>query len=295
MRKRFLLSCLTAAFLVSSAVYAEDISLDHVVLRGLDKITGRLNTMTVKVGEKTEFGALDIYARVCYARPPEEAPENSTYLQIVEKKPEGQLKLFSGWMFSSSPALSAMEHPVYDVWVVRCQGEQIKPPDPEPLVLENPIELKKNQPKVKILLDGQAKSVEEAPVDKTEEVLEIDLQGEGTEAFEPENAAEENTVVSVEEGSVEEEAKPQPIIVIQPKEIKDKAEDLVESAEHDVFSPELEPEESLEENQMPLLKLIPSKQINIDATEDIQEEVPAGEIEENPSDSIFPEDGILED
>ena len=131
---------------------AEDISLEQVVLRGLDKVTGRLSTMTIKVGEKTTFGALDVYVRVCYTHPPEETPENAAYLDIVENKEEGQLKLFSGWMFSSSPALSAMEHAVYDVWVLKCQGESVSPPKPVPLVLENPIEAQPVQPKLKIML-----------------------------------------------------------------------------------------------------------------------------------------------
>ena len=100
--------------LLSFPLHAEDISYGQVVLHGLDKITGRLSTMTVNVGEKSTFGALDVYPRVCYAHPPEETPENAAFLEVVERKEEGQLKLFSGWMFSSSPALSAMEHPVYD-------------------------------------------------------------------------------------------------------------------------------------------------------------------------------------
>ncbi len=140
---------------------AEDISLEQVVLRGLDKVTGRLSTMTVNVGEKTVFGALDVYVRVCYTHPPEETPENAAYLDIVENKSEGQLKLFSGWMFSSSPALSAMEHAVYDVWVLKCQGEPVAPPKPVPLVLENPIEVQSVQPKLKIMLKEGKNAVSE--------------------------------------------------------------------------------------------------------------------------------------
>lgn len=163
MNRSLLNFCLGAALAFPCAAIAEDISLEQVVLRGLDKVTGRLSTMTVNVGEKTTFGALDIYARVCYAHPPEETPENMAFLEIVEKKPEGQLKLFSGWMFSSSPALSAMEHAVYDVWVIRCQGEQVKPPKPEPLVLENPIEAKPVQPKLKLMWNEEMQSVSSVP------------------------------------------------------------------------------------------------------------------------------------
>lgn len=171
MSKAFLRICLGAALVFPCAAFAEDVSLEQVVLRGLDKVTGRLNTMTVNVGEKTTFGALDIYARVCYAHPPEETPENTAFLEIIEKKPEGQLKLFSGWMFSSSPALSAMEHAVYDVWVIRCQGEQVKPPKPEPLVLENPIELKPVQPKLKLIWNEERQSVSSASENEEGEPL----------------------------------------------------------------------------------------------------------------------------
>lgn len=164
MKKSVFLTGLLAAFSAVFPAKAEDVSLEQVVLRGLDKVTGRISTMTVNVGEKARFGALDIYVRVCFAHPPEETPENAAYLDIVENKPEGQLKLFSGWMFSSSPALSAMEHPVFDVWVIRCQGEQITPPVPEPLVLENQIEAAPVQPKVKIVFDEREEDAEK-PVD----------------------------------------------------------------------------------------------------------------------------------
>ena len=169
MNKSVFLTGLLAAFSAVFPAKAEDVSLEQVVLRGLDKVTGRISTMTVNVGEKARFGALDVYVRVCFAHPPEETPENAAYLDIVENKPEGQLKLFSGWMFSSSPALSAMEHPVFDVWVLRCQGEQVTPP--EPLVLENQIEAKPVQPKVKIVLDESEEDIEK-PVNPEEQPLE---------------------------------------------------------------------------------------------------------------------------
>ena len=173
MKKSVFLTSLLAAFSAVFPAKAEDVSLEQVVLRGLDKVTGRISTMTVNVGEKAQFGALDVYVRVCFAHPPEEMPENAAYLDIVENKTEGQLKLFSGWMFSSSPALSAMEHPVFDVWVLRCQGEQVTPPVPEPLVLENQIEAKPVQPKVKIILDESEEDIEK-PVNPEEAEIPSD-------------------------------------------------------------------------------------------------------------------------
>ncbi len=176
MKKTFLTIGLAGLLSFSFSAKAEDISFGQVVLRGLDKVTGRLSTMTVNVGEKTTFGALDIYVRVCYAHPPEETPENASFLEIIERKEEGQLKLFSGWMFSSSPALSAMDHAVYDVWVLKCQGDQVDPPAPEQLVLENPITVKNVQPKLKISLEKETQSVEEIPVDPENVAAETDKE-----------------------------------------------------------------------------------------------------------------------
>ena len=72
--------------------------------------------------QKVFYNTLIITAYACKTRPPEEPPESAAYLEIQERKPDGTTqKLFSGWMFASSPALNALEHPVYDVWVVSCK------------------------------------------------------------------------------------------------------------------------------------------------------------------------------
>ncbi len=95
------------------------------VLQGLDKVTARVTTLEAPVGEVVRFGTLEIIARTCEKRPPEEPPESASFLDIWEVRPgEAAVSIFRGWMFSSSPALSAMEHPVYDVWVVDCHKTQ---------------------------------------------------------------------------------------------------------------------------------------------------------------------------
>lgn len=95
----------------------------HAVLQGLDKVTARISTFPAPIGKIVTFGSLRIVARTCRKRPPEEPPESSAYLEIEEVKPgEDAAKLFNGWMFASSPALSSLEHPVYDVWVTDCKN-----------------------------------------------------------------------------------------------------------------------------------------------------------------------------
>jgi hypothetical protein len=95
------------------------------VLQGLDKITARVSRIEAPVGATTEFGSLRITARACDKRPPVEPPESAAFLEISDAKPgEEKVDLFSGWMFASSPALSALEHPVYDVWVLDCMNAE---------------------------------------------------------------------------------------------------------------------------------------------------------------------------
>jgi hypothetical protein len=99
-----------------------DIPFESAVLRGLDKITARVSTFVAPIGQPVHFGTLSIVARACRERPQTETPESAAYLEIQETKPdEGTAMLFHGWMFASSPALSALEHPVYDVWVISCK------------------------------------------------------------------------------------------------------------------------------------------------------------------------------
>lgn len=92
-----------------------------VLLQGLDKVTARVTTIEATLDQSARFGTLEIIARRCFKRPPEESPESAAFLEIREiRQGEAPRQLFTGWMFASSPALSALEHPVYDVWVKDC-------------------------------------------------------------------------------------------------------------------------------------------------------------------------------
>ena len=101
--------------------FAKAESFDVAVLRGLDKVTARVSTFEAKKNSHIRFGTLRILVRFCDKRPPEETPETSVFLEIIDIRPGGQpIRVFTGWMFASSPALSALEHPTYDVWVIDC-------------------------------------------------------------------------------------------------------------------------------------------------------------------------------
>jgi hypothetical protein len=98
---------------------------DEAVLQGLDKTTARISKFEAPLEKPVKFGTLTIVAKACRKRPPEEPPESAVFLQIDETRPgdAAPVRVFSGWMFASSPALSAMDHPVYDIGVLDCKTE----------------------------------------------------------------------------------------------------------------------------------------------------------------------------
>jgi hypothetical protein len=92
------------------------------LLEGLDKITARVSKFEAPVGAAVQFGTLAIRVRDCEKSLPEDTPESAAFVEIDETRPgETRNRVFSGWVFASSPALSALEHPVYDVILLDCQ------------------------------------------------------------------------------------------------------------------------------------------------------------------------------
>jgi hypothetical protein len=115
------------------------------VLGTLDKVTGRTAILNVPVDKTVAVGPLFLQVKACQkASAFANQPENGAFVQVwqsdnmgdTSKDTKGTSWVFSGWMFSSSPALSAMDHPVYDVWVIDCKNAvkaaQPAPDDPKP-------------------------------------------------------------------------------------------------------------------------------------------------------------------
>lgn len=145
---RFMLAGLMAAALGATAS-AQDVETGTRLLpaggaklRALDKITGNWTDISVRVGQSLDHGRIQVTLRACYQSSPQDAPESAAFLEIHSTAPLKEEKaptpvsdsnmnrgpqpigpdglLFSGWMYASSPGLSALEHPTYDVWVISC-------------------------------------------------------------------------------------------------------------------------------------------------------------------------------
>ena len=114
-----------------TAAQAETLANPVAELAGLDKITGRLTQFDVYIDETVQYGALQITPRACYTRPPNEVQRTSVFLEVDQVSLQGTIsQVFSGWMFADSPALSALDHAVYDIWLVNCKSSsEVLPPD----------------------------------------------------------------------------------------------------------------------------------------------------------------------
>lgn len=129
MRFRLLLPILLAASVPAHRALAQDpVATDPnfasgAVLGALDKITARVSQIQVAVGDRAEFFRLSIDVLSCQERVVDQRPESAAFLVISETPLEGSpVRVFSGWMFASSPSISAMDHPIYDVWLERCDN-----------------------------------------------------------------------------------------------------------------------------------------------------------------------------
>lgn len=101
----------------------KNIVTNGVTLQGLDKQTARVFIIDARVGQPIEFGTLKIVVQHCEKAPLENRQESMAFIRIAEQKPNSSVQnLFSGWMFASSPALSALDHPIYDVWIKECKA-----------------------------------------------------------------------------------------------------------------------------------------------------------------------------
>lgn len=94
-------------------------------LQGLDKVTARTRRFYAPVGKSTSFGTLAITVGDCLVNTPDAPVDAVAYLTIVDHKPgQSEQKLFAGWMFASTPSLSALDDGVYDVRVLACTRAQ---------------------------------------------------------------------------------------------------------------------------------------------------------------------------
>jgi hypothetical protein len=130
-RRLLRLVVLLAAIGPAAAAKAAPLNNPVAVFSGLDKITGRIIQFDVLIDETVQFGALQVTPRVCHTRPPTEPAQTTAFVEVDEITLANEIqRLFTGWVFAASPGLHAVEHPVYDVWLVDCKMQMGAEPEP---------------------------------------------------------------------------------------------------------------------------------------------------------------------
>lgn len=120
-RNKFWTVAAVGSLLFSMQASAAEIERNTAQMQAMDKITGRVSVIDVPVNSEVAFGSFSIVVRACKTTPPEETPENYAFVDVADSSfGKMQFNIFKGWMMSSSPALNAVEHPIYDVWLLKC-------------------------------------------------------------------------------------------------------------------------------------------------------------------------------
>jgi len=129
---------LVAAATGCSPVFAAPVANPIAAFAGLDKITARITDFDVYLNEAVQFGSLQITPRACYTQPTNDTQQRTAvFVEVDQVSLKGATeRIFTGWMFADSPALNAVDDPVYDFWLVDCKQQTNLPPptaiNPEP-------------------------------------------------------------------------------------------------------------------------------------------------------------------
>ena len=161
---------------VANVSFADEIDTNIAQMQAMDKITGRVSVIDVPVNGSVNFGSFSIVVRACKTRPPEDTPENFAFVDVVDNyKKETLVNIFRGWMISSSPALNPVEHPIYDVWLLKCINGKV---DPSQLLSKEDLASRDALPKAPIFTEeAKLKANEDAKVE-AEENLQKNLETE---------------------------------------------------------------------------------------------------------------------
>ena len=185
---------MSVALMSALDAYADNIEMNTAHLQAMDKITGHVSELNVPVNGLANFGTFSILVRKCVTKSPEETPENTAFIDIVDNyKSQNPVNIFKGWMFSSTPGINGVEHPIYDIWLLKCYNS--------------------DKSKHQVLNEDQLKFRDELPMvrqEKTEQTIKLSAINEDSGKHETEEqvpdidepSKEEAPVLNAEESNV---------------------------------------------------------------------------------------------
>ncbi|MDC2992610.1 DUF2155 domain-containing protein [Pelagibacteraceae bacterium] len=120
-----LLIRVTFFFLLPLTVSAETIEKKYASFKLLNKTTNKVSTNDILVGSKISWETLNIEVLYCGSTPPTEIPEDYVLIDVYDTINNENINIYKGWMISSSPDVTPLENPIYDLWLVDCSNDKI--------------------------------------------------------------------------------------------------------------------------------------------------------------------------
>ncbi len=110
--------------LFSHQVFSEPLQKQYANFKLLDKISNKLIQKTIKVNESDFIETLNIKVYSCFTEPPNEIPEDYVLIDVKDNFLDEEDSIYKGWMISSSPDVTPLEHPIYDLWLLSCSSDK---------------------------------------------------------------------------------------------------------------------------------------------------------------------------
>ena len=118
-----LLKFLLIFLFYSNQVFSEPLLMQYANFKLLDKISNKLIEKTIAVNDSDSIGTLNIEVYSCFTEPPDEIPEDYVLIDIKDYFEDKNQSIYTGWMISSSPDVTPLEHPIYDLWLLGCSND----------------------------------------------------------------------------------------------------------------------------------------------------------------------------
>ncbi len=107
----------------SNQLLSEPLQMKYAQFRLLDKISNKLTDKIIPVNNSDEIETLSVEVYACFKEPPTEISEDYVLVDIVDNFQDLNKKVYRGWMISSSPEVTPLEHPIYDLWLIGCVND----------------------------------------------------------------------------------------------------------------------------------------------------------------------------
>ena len=114
----------TFFFLLPLTVSAETIEKKYASFKLLNKTTNKVSTKDILVSSKISWETLNIEVLYCGSTPPTEIPEDYVLIDVYDTINNENTNIYRGWMISSSPDVTSLQNPIYDLWLVDCINDK---------------------------------------------------------------------------------------------------------------------------------------------------------------------------